>query len=53
VDIEVNNLHISRITIKDLMGYVYIVRIDVCVLYDSKKCFIFSCEQENHRLIRI
>jgi hypothetical protein len=36
VDIEVNNLHISRITIKDLVGYVYIIRIDVCVVYDSK-----------------
>jgi hypothetical protein len=28
VDVEVDNLHIKRITIEDLVGYVYIVRVD-------------------------
>jgi hypothetical protein len=29
VDIEVDNLHIKRIDIEELMSYVYIVRVDL------------------------
>jgi hypothetical protein len=29
VDVEVNRLHIKRIAIGDLVGYVYIVRVDI------------------------
>jgi hypothetical protein len=28
VDVEVDSLHIKRIAIEDLVGYVYIVRVD-------------------------
>jgi hypothetical protein len=28
VDIEVDSLHVKRITIDDVVGYVYIVRVD-------------------------
>jgi hypothetical protein len=29
VNVEVNSLHVKRIAIEDLVGYVYIVRVDV------------------------
>jgi hypothetical protein len=29
VDAQLDNLHVKRIGIKDLVGYVYIVRVDV------------------------
>jgi hypothetical protein len=29
VDIEVDSLHVKRIVIEDLVGYVYIVRVDM------------------------
>jgi hypothetical protein len=28
VDVEVDSLHVKRIAIEDLVGYVYIVRVD-------------------------
>jgi hypothetical protein len=28
VDVEVDSLHVNRIGIEDLVGYVYIVRVD-------------------------
>jgi hypothetical protein len=38
VDAEVDSLHVKRICIEDLVGYVYIVRVD---LYkDTETCIV-------------
>jgi hypothetical protein len=29
VDVEVDNLHVKKIAIKDLVGYIYIVIVDI------------------------
>jgi hypothetical protein len=34
VDVEMDNLHIKIIAIEDLVGYVYIVRVDVYILIE-------------------
>jgi hypothetical protein len=34
VDVEMDNLHIKIIAIEDLVGYVYIVRVDAYILIE-------------------
>jgi hypothetical protein len=37
VDVEVDSLHVKRIDIDDLVGYVYIVRVDI---YENRPIFM-------------
>jgi hypothetical protein len=45
----VNSLHIKRINIEDLVGYVYIVRVDTSIYKDS--CSSQFSEEIEHNMI--
>jgi hypothetical protein len=50
VDAEVNSLHVKRIDIDDLVGYVYIVRVDKqYALYKLRK----MAEKSNFALYKL
>jgi hypothetical protein len=42
VDAKVDSLHVKRIGIEDLVGYVYIVRVDLMLIIWESKCRCIS-----------